>query len=570
MFDSKPFEVKENTVLHLELDEPIQDITNGPEFGFGGMSSLSAGLIDIMDGIYQAKDDANIEGIFLDLTDVNAGLASVSELREALIDFKKSDKWIVAYGRGEYFSEKAMYLASVSNEVYLFPSLVMEWNGIGVERMFFKGTLDKLGVKVQIIRGSNNDFKSAVEPFFLSEMSDSARHQTQVMINNMWGSMVDDISSDRDIPSDSLNKYADQLSIRTAQDAAAFGFVDGLKYPDEVFAIMQEKMGVDDLDDINFLDLNEYVFKTVIKDADEADDPEGDRIAIILTEGGVTTGEGKEVHSTTVAKNIRKARLDDDIKGILIRVNSPGGSALASDIIWREVVLAKREKPVYISMGNVAASGGYYISCAADKIYASENTITGSIGVFGMIPYTGDMMKDKLGVTSDYVSTHKHSVLSLNKKLSEEELQVVQSEVDRIYDEFLERVAEGREKLSKERVNEIGRGRVWSGIDALRIGLVDELGSFKKAKSDLLAKVELDEEDVEYFPKRKYPTLLKLKEMFSSFDDQEDGDEGETEASNEITSSPLYKAYVNLMQDFKGLDLQPGIKARLPYTITIK
>ncbi len=571
MFESKPFKVKENTVLHLKLDQPLSDMTKSPGFPFGGMSDMGVGLIDMMDGIDQAKEDDNIKGIFLDLTDVNAGMASIGELREALNDFKESGKWIVAYGRGEYYSEKALYLSSVADEIYLFPTLVMEWNGIGVERMFFKGTLDKLGVKVQIIRGSNNDFKSAVEPFFLSEMSDSARHQTQVMIDQMWGTMVQTVSGDRDIPADSLNKYADDLSIRTAQDAADLGFVDALKYPDEVFAIMQEKVGVEDLKDLNFLDVNEYVLETLIKEADEADDPSGDRIAIVMAEGGVTTGEGKEVHSTTVARNLRKARLDDDVKGILFRVNSPGGSALASDIIWREVILAKKVKPVYISMGNVAASGGYYVSCGADKIYCSEGTITGSIGVFGMIPYTGKMLEDNLGVTTDYVTTHKHSVLSTNKKLTEEEITIVQSEVDRIYDEFISKVAEGREGLNKERVNEIGRGRVWAGTDAMRIGLVDELGSFNKAKSDLLAKLELESDAVEYFPKRKYPPLLKLKAMFSALDGGDEDDENETiQASDDWTNTELYRVYSTLMNDLRSIDLQPGVKARLPYTIEIR
>lgn len=569
LFESKPFKVKENTVLHIQLNEQLSDKTKGPDFNFGGMSNTGVGLIDMMDGISEAKEDDHIEGIFLDLSGVNVGMASVSELRESLEDFKNSGKWIIAYGQGEYFSEKALYLASVANEVYLFPTLVMEWNGIGVERMFYKGALDKLGVKVQIIRGSNNDFKSAVEPFFLSEMSDSARHQTQVMIDNLWETMVNEISASRDIPADSLNQYAENFTIRTAQDAADLGFVDALKYPDEVYAIMMDKMGVSDLEDVKLLDVNKYVLETLIKEADD-DEKDGDRIAVIMAEGGVTTGAGKEVHSTTIAKHIRKARLDEDVKGILLRVNSPGGSALASDIIWREVMLAREEKPVYVSMGNVAASGGYYISCAADKIYASEGTITGSIGVFGMIPYTGDMLKDKLGVTSDFVSTHPHAVLSLNKKLSEKEYKIVQQEVDRIYDEFLTRVSDGRASLNKEETNRIGRGRVWSGVDAKKIGLVDELGSYSKAKSDLLAKLELDEDAVEYFPKRKYPPLLKLKNMLSNFDGGDDEDEDEMIQSDSWTNSTLYLTYSSLIGELKNLDLSPGIKAQLPYVIEIR
>ncbi|MCB0477075.1 MAG: signal peptide peptidase SppA [Crocinitomicaceae bacterium] len=570
MFESKPYKVKKNTVLHIQLENGLTDKTNGPDFGFGGMSDMGVGLIDLIDGLDQAKEDDKIEGVFLDLTDVNTGLASIQELRAALEDFKSSGKWIVAYGQGEYFSEKALYLASVANEVYLFPTLVMEWNGIGVERMFYKETLDKLGVKIQIIRGSNNDFKSAVEPFFLTEMSDSARHQTQVLVDNMWANMVANVSTARDIPADSLNKYAEKMTIRTAHDAADLGFVDGLKYPDEVYGIIMSKVGVDELEDVHFLDVNKYVFETLIKEDDEKE-KKGDRIAVIMAEGGVNTGKGKEVHSTTIAKHIRDARLDDDVKGILLRVNSPGGSALASDIIWREVILTKKVKPVYVSMGDVAASGGYYISCAADKIYASEGTITGSIGVFGMIPYTGDMMKDKLGVTSDFVTTHPHSVLSLNKKLSEEEFGIVQEEVDRIYDEFLTRVDDGREKLSKEEVNRIGRGRVWSGTDALRIGLVDELGTYQKARKDLLAKLELDDDAVEYFPKRKYPPLLKLKEMFSAFGGgDEDEDDEEQIQTKSWENSAIYKAYAILIQDIQSLDLTPGVKAQLPYTIQIR
>ncbi|MEZ4937603.1 MAG: signal peptide peptidase SppA [Crocinitomicaceae bacterium] len=570
MFESKPFKMKENTVLHLQLNQVLTDKTKGPEFNFGGMSEMGVGLIDMIDGIEQAKEDDKIEGIFLDLTDVNTGLASVSELRAALEDFKNSGKWVIAYGQGEYFSEKALYLASIADELYLFPTLVMEWNGIGVERMFFKGTLDKLGVKVQIIRGSNNDFKSAVEPFFLSEMSDSARHQTQVMIDNMWAQMVNQIGSSRNISVDSLNMYAENMTIRTALDASKLGFVDGLKYPDEVYDIMMKKAGVSELKDLHFLNASEYVFETLIKEEDDKE-KKGDRIAVIMAEGGVTTGKGKEVHSTTIAKYIRKARLDDDVKGILLRVNSPGGSALASDIIWREVVLAKEVKPVYVSMGNVAASGGYYISCAADKIYATEGTITGSIGVFGMIPYTGDMMKDKLGVTSDFVTTHPHSVLSLNKKLTEEEFNIVQGEVDRIYDEFISRVSDGRSKLSKEDVNRIGRGRVWSGRDALRIGLVDEIGNYQKAKQDLLSKLELDNDAVEYFPKRKYPAFFRLKEVFSAFGgEDEDEEEDNVVQTSSWEQSAIYKAYSQLISELKTMDLTPGVKAQLPYTLEIR
>jgi protease-4 len=570
LFESKPFKVSENTVLHIQLDKSLNDKSTNSSFMFGGMELPAVGLLDLMDGINHAKSDDNIEGIFLDLTDVNTGLANVTELREALIDFKESGKWVIAYGQGEFFGEKAMLLSGVADELYLFPTLVMEWNGIGAERMFYKGALDKLGVKIQIIRGSNNDFKSAVEPFFLDGMSDSSRHQTQVLVDNIWNEMVGIVSKDRGIGIDSLNAIANKLSIRSAQDAADFGFVDAVKYPDEVYEIIRNKVGVDDLADVHFLMADKYVFETIVKEEDEKDVREDDRIAVIIAEGGVTTGKGKEVHSTTIAKQIRKARLNDEIKGVILRVNSPGGSALASDIIWREVKLTKKVKPVYVSMGNVAASGGYYVSCIADKIYASPGTITGSIGVFGMIPYTGDMMKDKLGVTSDFVTTHDHAVLSLNKKLTDDEIGIIQGEVDRIYDEFISRVSEGREKLSKEEVNQIGRGRVWSGVDAKRIGLVDVLGGFLQAKKDLLSELDLDNDAVEYFPKRKYPMFLKFKEMLSSFGGDDDQKDEEISASAGLENNIFYKTYSELFGEIQNIDLSPGVKAKMPYMISIK
>ena len=427
--------------------------------------SKSIGLPDILYGLSKAKEDKMIKGLFIDVSDVDCGMATAREIRNALKDFQKSGKFVVAYNSGEYISQKAYYISSAAKEAFGFPTSAFQLTGLGGEMIYYKGMLDKLDLEVEIIRGKNNDFKSAVEPFFRTNMSDSSRVQVQRYITSIWEDMCNDISLDRNIKTEELNLIADELKITRAEDAVSFGLLDGVKYRDEMMEYLMKKVSEKSEEKLEFQNFEKYAKRTFSDEQDivKNQDPS---IAVILAEGEVSTN-GDGLSSFEICKLFKDVRNEKSIKTVVFRINSPGGSALASEEIWREVALTNKVKKVIVSMGDVAASGGYYIASPAYKIFAESTTITGSIGVFGMIPYTGKMLQNKLGITFDQVSTNKHSVLSSNRKLSPEELAITQAEVDQIYDQFLKRVADGR-KMTKDEVNVIARGRVWTGRDALK------------------------------------------------------------------------------------------------------
>jgi protease-4 len=430
----------------------------------------------------------------------------------------------------------------------------MEVLGLGTELAFFKGTLDKLEVEVQVIRGSNNDFKSAVEPYFRSNMSDSSRVQIERYLTSMWEDIRTDIATDRKITIDELNMIADSAKIRRAEDAIDYKLLDGVKYRDEVIELVSKKVGLEEDEDLNLQSFEKYAKKKFYQNQllTKNDKP---NIAVILAEGAVSK-DGEELTSKEICKLFQDVRKNKTIKTIVFRVNSPGGSALASDEIWREVQLTNKTKKVIVSMGDVAASGGYYIAAPAEAIFAEPTTVTGSIGVFGMIPYTGKMLENKLGISFDRAATNRHSVMTTNRKLDAEEYAMIQEEVDAIYDQFLSRVAEGR-GMTKEKVNVIARGRVWTGRDALKIGLVDKLGGINDAIDYAAKKADIKEKKVLYYPLKKEDKLSEILEQL------------EEEEEFEISSGQMPTELVQYYKQLKKIESMTGIQMRMPYEIVI-
>jgi len=478
--EEKPFVVKDHSVMHLKLNQEIQDRASDNPFENFDFSSFetgkSNGLNEILEAIEQASVDNHIKGIFLDLEGLNAGMASTEELRNALISFKGKGKWIVAYS--EVYTQKSYYLASVSNQIFLNPKGDLEWKGFSAELPFFKGTLEKLEIEPQIIR--HGKFKSAVEPFILDKMSEDNRLQTRTYISGMWKHVVSKIGESRKMSPDTLQSWADRMAIRKAEDAKKLGLVDGLKYRDEVMLELIKKSGAEkNATDPELITLNQYLRVPKIKN-EKVSDP---KIAVIYATGEIESGKGGsgKIGSESLARAIRDAREDKKIKAIVLRVNSPGGSALASEVIWRETHLAAKSKPLVVSMGDVAASGGYYISAGAKKIFASPLTITGSIGVFGLMLNAKGFLNNKVGITMDTVNTGRlANIGSTARPLTAEERSIMQEGVEDVYATFIGRVAEGR-GIPVAEVDSIGQGRVWSGLDARRIRLIDELGGLNEA-----------------------------------------------------------------------------------------
>lgn len=551
--EKEEVKVKENTILHVKFDGEIVDRgTKNPfgDFDFGSFKPVKKyGLNDILENIKKAKDDDNIKGIYLDLSSLPAGMATTEEIRNALLDFKSSGKFITSYC--EVYSQKSYYLASVADDVWLNPAGLMEWRGLSAELMFFKGMLEKLDVEPQVIR--HGKFKSAIEPFILDKMSEANREQTEKYIGSLWNHFVAQIAESRGLTVDKLNEIADNALIQDAQDAVDQQMIDALLYKDEVITELKQRVGVEDDDKLKFISIGKYTDAKVKKDKEFSND----KIAVIYASGGIESGNGDDetIGSEKISKAIRKARKDDKVKAVVLRVNSPGGSALASDVIWREVVLTSKEKPIIASMGDVAASGGYYISCAADAILASPNTITGSIGVFGLLPNMQGLLNNKLGITIDTVKTNKFSDIGTPfRALTEEERMIIQKGVDDIYIDFITKVGEGRD-LTPDQVDSIGQGRVWSGVDALDLGLVDQLGGLEDAIALAAEKAELDNYRVVDYPEREDPLKELLKELSG---------EGE-QAFLKAQLGENYR-YYKIMNEVMSLK---GVQARMPFEMYV-
>ncbi|MFN8115141.1 MAG: signal peptide peptidase SppA [Bacteroidia bacterium] len=552
MNEHETYKPKENSVLRIDLNGEIKE--RGVKNPFGEidlgpfMPKPSLGLNDIIDNLKKAKDDKNIRGIYLEISDPVAGFATLEEVRNALMDFRTSGKFIYAYS--EVFSQKAYYLATTANKLYLNPQGALEIKGLSSQLMFFKKMLEKLDVEVQIFR--HGKFKSAIEPFMLDKMSDANRTQVETYLGSLWGHMITGIAKNRNITTNDINEMANNLSVRSPEDAVKYKLVDDLKYEDEVFSAIKKNIGISESDKIHFVSLTDY------SGAFKESKLSKDKIAVVYAVGEIESGEGddEKIGSARIAKAIREARLDKNVKAIVLRVNSPGGSALASDVIWRETVLAQKAKPFIVSMGDVAASGGYYISCAADRIFAQPNTITGSIGVFGMIPNAQKALSEKLGITIDTVNTNKHSdVGTILRGVSADEYEYVQQSVEHIYDIFITKVAAGR-KTTKNNIDSVGQGRVWSGADAIKINLVDELGGINDAIAYAAKQAKVSDYKLQLLPKQKDP----LQELLGNTKD-----EMETRAMK----TNLGEQYKYVKQVKNVLQLK-GVQARLPYEMIIE
>ncbi len=552
----KEMKIDEKTVLHMTLDGRIgekgQSKFNPQSFDV----DVTLGLSSILNGLEEAKKNDKIKGVFIEIDALSCGFATAKEIRDAINDFEKSGKFVVAYNSGEMISHLEYYIASAADENYGFPSSTMQFLGLGAELTFFKNTLDKLDVEMQVIRGSGNDFKSAVEPYFRSSMSDSSRLQIETYLSGLWKDYRDDIAKDRNVSSKELNRIAENALIQSVSDAVKYKLIDETKYRDEVIDIISKKVKLEEDKELKLLSFAKFAKKkfyqnqTLIK----ADEP---NIAVILAQGGVSkSGDG--LTSDEICQLFIDARNNESVKTVVFRINSPGGSALASDEIWREVKLTNDVKPVIVSMGDVAASGGYYIAAPATTIFAEPTTITGSIGVFGVIPYTGALLENKLGLTFDRASTNKHAIMTTNRKLTEEELAVIQEGVDDIYLLFKQRVADGR-GMTLEQVDIIARGRVWTGRDALKVGLVDKLGGIKDAIAFAAKKVGIKEVKTLYYPNVKEDKLGELLEMINN-------EEMEATTSTNALPESIMEYYAQL----KRLENIQGIQMRMPYEVIIR
>lgn len=507
----KVVELKPKSIFHLQLSGTIKDRERESDFPTFNMQTFkpekAMGLNIMLNNIEKAKNDSNIIGIYMELGDFDMGGATMEELRNALADFRTSGKFIYTYA--ENYSQPGYYLASVADSIFLNPLGIVEWMGLRTELLFFTGMFEKFGIQAQVIR--HGKFKSAVEPYMLKKMSDENKLQTLSYVSAFWETWKSAIAESRGITMDSLQYLADELIMRTGEDAVKHKFVDKLVYEDEMQAMLTSISKKEDKDEplfISYSDLKKVRAsgsKGLVKN----------KIAVIYAVGTIQGGEGdaETIGSATIAKAIADARKDSSIKAIVFRVNSPGGSAQASDVIWRELKLARETKPLIVSMGDLAASGGYYISCIADSILSSKTTITGSIGVFGVLMNVNQFLEKNVGITSDGVGTAKNAGMgSMLRPLNKEQEGAVLSMIENIYDVFTRRVADGRQ-VSQSYVDSIGQGRVWSGKDAANIKLVDKFGGLTEAIAVAGRMAKLEEYRVVNFPKEVDPMEEILKNL---------------------------------------------------------
>lgn len=546
--------LEENTLLVAEFNKPVSDRSDdnpmNRQFKFTSFSmDESMGLDQILNDIEKAKTDEKISGIFLKLSAVPVGMASLQEIRDALVDFKESGKFILAHS--DTYTHKSYYLASVADSIYLTPTGDFGFTGLAAQVMYYKNALDKFGVDMQVIR--HGAYKSAVEPFLTDKMSPENKEQLTAIISALWGEMTGEISAARGVSVEELNKYADELSVAFDDQALEKGMVDGLKYFDEVLDELKERTGTDADDDINSISLAKYAEVP----ATEKAEPTRDKIAVVYAMGTVVPGNAGEgmIGSDRIAKALRKARQDKNVKAIVFRVNSGGGSALASEIIYREVKLAAKAKPLVASLGNVAGSGGYYIVSPADTIVASETTITGSIGVFGTLPNLQELMSEKIGIDVHSVKTNKYADMGGRyRPLDPDERAFIQKYVDDIYVTFANHVAEDR-NMTYEEVDAIGGGRVWAGIDAMEIGLIDVFGGLEKS-----IEIAADMAGLENYRISSRP---ELDDPFTALMKQLTGD-----VKTKIIQKELGESYF-MYQKIQELQNMDGVQALMPYTIQI-
>lgn len=553
----KPVKVKDGSVLQLTLDAELVDRGEDDPmtFDLGPFKAESkTGLNQVLAALEHAKTDEHIEGILLDLSMVNGGFASLREIREKLMEFKReSGKPVVAWA--EFYTQGSYYLATAADRVYLQPKGMVDYRGLQSEYMFLKGLFQKLDIDVQFIRGSNNKFKSFGEVYTEEKMSPANRAQVERILQGLWADHRRAVAEKSGRTEAALDSIAGTLAARNDTAARDLGLVDGLMYRDELLADLKERMALAKDKDIAFVGLGKYLRAI---DGGKAGKSK-EKVAVIYAEGGISSGDDDEgITSSALSATIRKAREDSTIKAIVLRVNSPGGSGLASEVIWREVKLAAEAKPLVVSMGDVAASGGYYISAPARRIYAEPTTITGSIGVFGLIPNMQGFFNNKLGITFDGAKTHEHADLyTVSRPLTESEKRMMQQWVDEFYDGFVARVAEGR-KLTLAQVDSIGQGRVWTGTDAKERGLVDELGGLEQAIRGAAELAGLTEYRKVELPEQEDFLKKLLKDL-------------NTETKAWVAREYLGDDAKLLLEYRRALEAkrQMGIVARMPYDLII-
>ncbi|HEX2961149.1 MAG TPA: signal peptide peptidase SppA [Ignavibacteriales bacterium] len=545
--------IPSHSVLVVKLDYPLSERSSPNPFSGFSLSSLQisrkAGLNEVLRNIRKAKSDSDIDGIYLDLNDfMPGGMASIEAVRRELGDFKKSGKFILAFG--DNISQGAYYLGSVADKIYLNPAGNLDFKGLSAEMYFFKKTLDKLEIEAQIFQYGK--YKSATEPYRLDKMSNENRTQMTALLGSIYNNMLKNIEASRHIPFNELNRVADNLLIQRPEDARKYNFIDSLVYYDQVYEILRSKTHAPKKEKVSLVSLEEYSDV-----ATGSNNSSRNKIAVIYAVGEILNTDGSErtIGNKNISEAIRQARSDDNVKAIVMRVNSPGGYALVADEIWREVSLTHGKKPFIISMGNYAASGGYYISCAADTIVAEPTTITGSIGVFGIIPNFEGFLKNKLGVTSDRVKTGKFSDLgSTSRPFNKEEKAIIQREIDRVYETFVNKVAKGRKKTFAQ-INDIAQGHVWTGLQAKELGLVDVIGGLDDAIKIAASKAKIKNYYVTEFPRQK-GFFRSIVEDFS------------TEAKESIIKEKLGSGFrfYNELENVKNME---GVQTRLPFILDV-
>tara|TARA_R110000796_G_scaffold41772_4_gene103579 strand:- start:171607 stop:173367 length:1761 start_codon:yes stop_codon:yes gene_type:complete len=546
--------VKNNSILEIQIQNPIEDYVGRDEADpFVGLFQQSQGLDEIIHAIKVAENDDKIKGISINNNFVIAGLSQTQTIRKALEDFKKTGKFIYAYA--DIYTQKDYYLASVADSLYINEVGVLDFKGLSSEVLFYKDLQDKTGVKMEVIR--HGKYKSAVEPYLANEMSDANRTQIKELLSSLWNSMVDEISVDRKLSVENLNIIADTLGGRTPELAKKAALIDDVLFYDEYEAKLKNASKLAVNDDLNYISLEDYIVN-----ANKVKLNKGtDKIAVIYAQGEIFYGEGGPtiIGQGIINSSLQKAREDSSVKAIVLRVNSPGGSALTSDIIWREVELTKKIKPVIVSMGDVAASGGYYIAVGADKIFAETTTITGSIGVFGTIPNASELA-GKIGINAEQVGTNKNSVdYSLFEPMSDDFRNVVQEGVEDTYQTFLSRVSQGR-NITLAQADSIAQGRVWSGVDAKNLGLIDELGGLDDAIKAAAEMVNIDTYGIKNFP--------KYKSGFERF--MEDYGGASSKIKQDFIKEEIGIEAYTILKEVKSAMQQKGVQARMPFVLSIK
>lgn len=553
----KPHSAKPNTVLHLQFEQAIPERTNNLEMNpFDLKNQKILGLQDMLDALEAARDDANIKGVFLDLgvQGVNMGMATASVLRERLVDFKGSGKFIVAYA--PYYTQGSYYLASIADEIYLNPMGGLDFRGFGAILPFYKNLLEKIGVEMQVFYAG--DFKSATEPYRLTKMSDQNRLQLRELVESIYGRYLTDIGQSRNMTAAELRAIADGFKLRQAEDARTYGLVDQIGHRDAVLTALRNRLGLEEDDKIPSMTIDEYAASTGSK----KDYSARDKVAVVYAEGTLVMGEGDpgSIGGDRYSKILREVRKDERVKAIVLRVNSRGGSVLASDDIWQELHLAKEQGlPVVVSMGDYAASGGYYISCLADSILVEPNTITGSIGVFAMLPNAETLLNDKLGITFDTVQTGRFSTgLTPFYPVTEEERQIMQASTDQIYEHFLKVVADGR-GMTRDEVHAIAQGRVWTGDRAVELGLADRFGNLEDA-----IEVAVQMAGLEKYRTTEYP---RIKEPLQQFIEEITGVEEDVRSQAIRAELGEFYQYYEALQELQHAS---GYQARLPFSVEFR